>query len=112
MVTLTYVKLHAHVGQFTTRALYLESLGGKCQITEIRGHDNFSRPVLRCVLHQSMGYLERLELQNFKSYKGIQTIGPFKRFTAIIGPNGAGKSDNSVCYIIIYYVHVYYVHYI
>ena len=40
-----------------------------------------------------MGYLERLELQNFKSYKGIQTIGPFKRFTAIIGPNGAGKSD-------------------
>ena len=37
-----------------------------------------------------MGYLKRLELENFKSYKGHQIIGPFKRFTAIIGPNGAG----------------------
>ena len=42
--------------------------------------------------HQlAMGYLKRLELENFKSYKGFQVIGPFKRFTAIIGPNGAGK---------------------
>jgi len=24
---------------------------------------------------------------------GKQTIGPFKRFTAVIGPNGAGKSN-------------------
>ena len=39
-----------------------------------------------------MGYLQRLELENFKSYKGKHTIGPFKRFTAIIGPNGCGKS--------------------
>ena len=39
-----------------------------------------------------MGYLKRLELENFKSYKGFQVIGPFKRFTAIIGPNGAGKA--------------------
>lgn len=38
-----------------------------------------------------MGYLERLELENFKSYKGKHTIGPFMRFTAIIGPNGCGK---------------------
>jgi structural maintenance of chromosome 1 len=40
-----------------------------------------------------MGFLKRLELENFKSYKGFQVIGPFKRFTAIIGPNGAGKSN-------------------
>nr|QIC49988.1 structural maintenance of chromosomes protein 1 [Actinia equina] len=40
-----------------------------------------------------MGYLERLELENFKSYKGRHTIGPFMRFTAIIGPNGCGKSN-------------------
>ncbi|XP_078369218.1 structural maintenance of chromosomes protein 1A-like [Oculina patagonica] len=40
-----------------------------------------------------MGYLQRLELENFKSYKGKHTIGPFKRFTAIIGPNGCGKSN-------------------
>ena len=38
-----------------------------------------------------MGYLQRLELENFKSYKGKHTIGPFKRFTAIIGPNGCGE---------------------
>ncbi|EDO49596.1 predicted protein [Nematostella vectensis] len=40
-----------------------------------------------------MGFLERLELENFKSYKGNHTIGPFYRFTAIIGPNGCGKSN-------------------
>ena len=37
------------------------------------------------------GYLERLELENFKSYKGIKVVGPLRKFTAIIGPNGAGK---------------------
>ncbi|KAF9934466.1 Structural maintenance of chromosomes protein 1 [Linnemannia zychae] len=40
-----------------------------------------------------MGRLHRIELENFKSYKGHQTIGPFKDFTCIIGPNGAGKSN-------------------
>lgn len=39
------------------------------------------------------GRIHRLELENFKSYKGHQVIGPFKNFTAIIGPNGAGKSN-------------------
>ena len=34
--------------------------------------------------------LLRLELENFKSYKGHQVIGPLKPFTAVIGPNGAG----------------------
>ncbi|TYI20581.1 hypothetical protein ES332_A07G248200v1 [Gossypium tomentosum] len=41
----------------------------------------------------SPGKILRLELENFKSYKGLQTIGPFSDFTAIIGPNGAGKSN-------------------
>ena len=36
------------------------------------------------------GKLKYIELENFKSYKGKQTIGPFKNFTAIIGPNGTG----------------------
>ncbi|NXS57539.1 SMC4 protein, partial [Brachypteracias leptosomus] len=32
--------------------------------------------------------------QNFKSYAGERTLGPFhKRFTCIIGPNGSGKSN-------------------
>uniref|UniRef100_A0A0B7A500 Structural maintenance of chromosomes protein n=1 Tax=Arion vulgaris TaxID=1028688 RepID=A0A0B7A500_9EUPU len=39
------------------------------------------------------GQLKYIEVENFKSYKGKQKIGPFKRFTAIIGPNGSGKSN-------------------
>ena len=41
----------------------------------------------------SPGKILRLELENFKSYKGFQTIGPFYDFPAIIGPNGVGKSN-------------------
>lgn len=41
----------------------------------------------------SPGKILRLEIENFKSYKGLQSIGPFFNFTAIIGPNGAGKSN-------------------
>ena len=37
------------------------------------------------------GTLKYIEVDNFKSYKGRQTIGPFKKFSAIIGPNGTGK---------------------
>ncbi|EEB06777.1 mitotic cohesin complex subunit Psm1 [Schizosaccharomyces japonicus yFS275] len=40
-----------------------------------------------------MGRLVRLEVENFKSYRGFQVIGPFYDFTSIIGPNGAGKSN-------------------
>jgi structural maintenance of chromosome 1 len=40
-----------------------------------------------------MGYVESLELENFKSFKGSHVIGPFKQFTAVIGPNGSGKSN-------------------
>ncbi|KJH48024.1 RecF/RecN/SMC protein [Dictyocaulus viviparus] len=40
-----------------------------------------------------MGVLHTLDLENFKSYRGKQVIGPFKRFTAIVGPNGSGKSN-------------------
>jgi hypothetical protein len=39
----------------------------------------------------NMGYLQRLEINNFKSYKGQHVIGPFRQFTAIIGPNGCGE---------------------
>ncbi|XP_010981731.1 structural maintenance of chromosomes protein 1B isoform X1 [Camelus dromedarius] len=40
-----------------------------------------------------MGRLELLFVENFKSWRGRQVIGPFKRFTCIIGPNGSGKSN-------------------
>lgn len=33
-------------------------------------------------------------LENFKSYAGVQEIGPFhKRFSSVVGPNGSGKSN-------------------
>ncbi|KAK8807305.1 hypothetical protein WA158_004064 [Blastocystis sp. Blastoise] len=38
--------------------------------------------------------IEKIVLENFKSYAGIQEIGPFhKSFTSIVGPNGSGKSN-------------------
>ncbi|EIW78182.1 cohesin complex subunit psm1 [Coniophora puteana RWD-64-598 SS2] len=37
--------------------------------------------------------LVRIELCDFKSYRGHQVIGPFRNFTSVIGPNGAGKSN-------------------
>ncbi|KAJ2399543.1 Structural maintenance of chromosomes protein 1, partial [Coemansia sp. RSA 2559] len=40
-----------------------------------------------------MGRLVQLEVENFKSYRGHQVIGPFSSFTAVVGPNGAGKSN-------------------
>ncbi|XP_044082941.1 structural maintenance of chromosomes protein 1B isoform X2 [Neovison vison] len=40
-----------------------------------------------------MGHLEVLLVENFKSWRGRQVIGPFRRFTCIIGPNGSGKSN-------------------
>ncbi|GJN07877.1 hypothetical protein PR202_ga25747 [Eleusine coracana subsp. coracana] len=47
--------------------------------------------------------IQQLQLENFKSYKGKQTIGPLYDFTAIIGPNGAGKSNDlmdAICFVL------------
>uniref|UniRef100_A0A665WP19 Structural maintenance of chromosomes protein n=1 Tax=Echeneis naucrates TaxID=173247 RepID=A0A665WP19_ECHNA len=40
-----------------------------------------------------MGYLRQIDVENFKSWRGKQVIGPFMRFNCIIGPNGSGKSN-------------------
>lgn len=38
--------------------------------------------------------ITRMTLENFKSYAGVQTIGPFhKNFSSVVGPNGSGKSN-------------------
>lgn len=38
--------------------------------------------------------ITKMVLENFKSYAGVQNIGPFhKRFSSIVGPNGSGKSN-------------------
>jgi len=34
--------------------------------------------------------LKYIEVENFKSYKDFQSIGPLKNFSAVIGPNGSG----------------------
>ena len=34
--------------------------------------------------------LKFIEVENFKSYKNFQSIGPLKNFSAVIGPNGSG----------------------
>lgn len=36
-------------------------------------------------------FLEFIEVDNFKSYRGNVVIGPLKKFSAVIGPNGSGK---------------------
>ena len=38
--------------------------------------------------------IERIVLENFKSYYGKKEIGPLhKQFSAVVGPNGSGKSN-------------------
>ena len=42
--------------------------------------------------------IQKVILENFKSYAGIKEIGPFhKCFTAVVGPNGNGKSNLLEC---------------
>jgi len=40
-----------------------------------------------------LGYIRSLVVENFKSYHGTHTFGPFYKYTAIIGQNGCGKSN-------------------
>lgn len=39
------------------------------------------------------GRIVHIEVENFKSYRGRQVIGPFYEFTAVVGANGSGKSN-------------------
>jgi structural maintenance of chromosome 4 len=42
--------------------------------------------------------IQKVVLENFKSYAGIKEIGPFhKNFTSVVGPNGSGKSNLLEC---------------
>lgn len=36
-------------------------------------------------------FLQFIEMDSFKSYRGHCVIGPLKQFTAVIGPNGSGN---------------------
>ncbi|KAH8336546.1 hypothetical protein KR074_006753 [Drosophila pseudoananassae] len=40
-----------------------------------------------------IAFLQFIEMENFKSYRGHIVVGPLKQFNAVIGPNGSGKSN-------------------
>jgi structural maintenance of chromosome 4 len=47
--------------------------------------------------------IERVCLENFKSYYGKKEIGPLhKCFTAVVGPNGSGKSNLIECLLFVF----------
>ena len=47
--------------------------------------------------------IERVQLENFKSYYGKKEIGPLhKCFTAVVGPNGSGKSNLIECLLFVF----------
>ena len=47
--------------------------------------------------------IERVSLENFKSYYGRKDIGPLhKCFTAVVGPNGSGKSNLIECLLFVF----------
>ena len=48
------------------------------------------------------GHLKYIEVENFKSYRGKQKIGPFNKFTAVIGPNGSGNCINEMNNLSVY----------
>ncbi|EAX97612.1 SMC family, C-terminal domain containing protein [Trichomonas vaginalis G3] len=46
--------------------------------------------------------IEKLRLENFKSYQGVHEIGPFDDFVAVIGSNASGKSNcfDAICFVL------------
>lgn len=42
---------------------------------------------------EETAFLQFIEMENFKSYRGHIVVGPLKQFNAVIGPNGSGKSN-------------------
>lgn len=42
-------------------------------------------------LEKVNSFLQFIEIENFKSYRGKISIGSLKQFSAVIGPNGSGK---------------------
>uniref|UniRef100_A0A0K0FU71 Structural maintenance of chromosomes protein n=1 Tax=Strongyloides venezuelensis TaxID=75913 RepID=A0A0K0FU71_STRVS len=44
-----------------------------------------------------------IELENFKSYYGVNKMGPFgKNFSCVVGPNGSGKSNIFDCMLFVF----------
>lgn len=55
------------------------------------------------VVQQKRLIIDRIELENFKSYAHKQVIGPFHHsFSSVVGPNGSGKSNLIECMLFIF----------
>ncbi|KAI6237865.1 Structural maintenance of chromosomes protein [Aphelenchoides besseyi] len=51
-------------------------------------------PIMSTDPHKDRLIITHIVVENFKSYYGRRTLGPFhKNFTSILGPNGSGKSN-------------------
>lgn len=75
-----------------------EMIEDEAQRTEQREkrREEVERPIVPAYTGPAPGrprlVIDRMVLENFKSYAGTQEIGPFhKCFTAVVGPNGSGK---------------------
>lgn len=54
--------------------------------------DNADTTLTAAGQENDVAFLQFIEMENFKSYRGHVVVGPLKQFTAVIGPNGSGKS--------------------
>ena len=64
----------------------------RCRIDRCAARPWPSSPArVPCAAKPSSPAARRVHLNNFKSYGGQQTLGPFGDFQAVIGPNGAGE---------------------
>ncbi|KRX04587.1 SMCs flexible hinge [Pseudocohnilembus persalinus] len=62
--------------------------------TPFRTPSRLGRSLITPAKNRQRLMVERIVLQDFKSYAGQKIIGPFhKNFTSIVGPNGSGKSN-------------------
>ncbi|GAX79886.1 hypothetical protein CEUSTIGMA_g7326.t1 [Chlamydomonas eustigma] len=49
---------------------------------------------IECPMASKRLMIREMVMENFKSYAGVQRVGPFhKSFSAVVGPNGSGKSN-------------------
>ena len=85
MTSSTSCRCYSSLGVYSCKRTERSQRSGDRQLWEKFG-DSFKKVMA--------GHIDRIEVQDFKSYAGKQTIGPFKEFSAVIGPNGAGAFAN------------------
>lgn len=59
-------------------------------MTDEENADKTLTPDDQMTAENEVAFLQFIEMENFKSYRGHVVVGPLKQFTAVIGPNGSG----------------------